>query len=196
MQLDDRQQQIVDYIVRAPAGEVIVIDGGAGTGKSVINNELRKRIPNMAIAAPSGSASVLVGGTTVHKLFGMTGRIYEGLPRLQVQRSLFAIHDRKTAMVELSKTYPKKAMEFLGSVGLIVIDEYAMVCCDTWDEMDMRLRYARKNPHEAFGGCKMVLSGDLGQLPPVVDDKDKKRLTELGYSSPWDFSVSRVFRES
>lgn len=64
-----------------------------------------------------------------------------------------------------------------------------------WDEMDIRLRRVKKKPDLAFGGCKMILAGDFGQLPPVVTGKDEKELTALGYSAPWDFTVSKVFGE-
>ena len=52
----------------------------------------------------------------------------------------------------------------------IVIDEMSMVGRKMFGQIDRRLRQAF--PHralEVLGGCSMVLFGDFGQLPPVMD---------------------------
>lgn len=197
MKLSDEQQAPIDYLLKAHAGTVVVVNGPAGSGKSTIYSELVKQFPNSALAAPTGCAAVLIGGTTVHKLFGLSGQIYRGESYIQTRNRLFKEHwnDKKRVFQLMAMTYPKKVMEFLASVGCIIIDEFPMLRCDVWDEMDARLRYAKKEPHVAFGGCKMVLSGDLAQLPAVVTEKDKKELDALGYLPPYDFSQSKVFKE-
>ena len=197
MSLSDEQQEVVNAAIKAQPGEVVIVSGPAGSGKSYIYKHLCEKMPNHAIAAPTGCAANLVGGTTIHKLFGLTGKIYTGESYIQVRAKLFEKHweDKKRVFQLMAMTYPKRAMEFLAHVGCIIVDEYPMVTCHVWDEMDARLRYAKKQPHKAFGGCKMILAGDNGQLPAVVTERDKKELDELGYSHPYDFSVSRVFEE-
>jgi energy-coupling factor transporter ATP-binding protein EcfA2 len=197
MSLSDEQQAVVKAAVKAQPGEVVIVSGPAGSGKSYIYKHLCEQMPNHAIAAPTGCAANLVGGTTIHKLFGLTGKIYTGESYIQVRNRLFKEHwnDTKRVFQLMAMMYPKRVIEFLAHVGCIIADEYPMIPCHIWDEMDARLRYAKKEPHKAFGGCKLILAGDYGQLPCVVTERDKVELEKLGYYAPWDFSVSKVFRE-
>jgi energy-coupling factor transporter ATP-binding protein EcfA2 len=197
MSLSDEQQAVVKAAVKAQPGEVVIVSGPAGSGKSYIYKHLCEQMPNHAIAAPTGCAANLVGGTTIHKLFGLTGKIYAGESYIQVRARLFKEHwnDKKRVFQLMAMTYPKRVIEFLAHVGCIIVDEYPMVTAPVWDEMDARLRYAKKEPHKAFGGCKMILAGDNGQLPPVVTQADKPKLEALGYKHPFDLTTSRVFRD-
>lgn len=197
IQLDEQQQRIVDYTCKAPSDEVVIISGPAGSGKSVIVRELTKRMPNHAVAAPTGCAAVLIGGTTIHKLFSLNGRVYEGITRQEYQRRLFAEHwnDKKRVFGIMGMEYNKKAMEFLSTVGCIILDEFSQIRCDIFDEINIRLQHAKKNPGVPFGGTKIVMMGDLGQLGSVVTARDEKKLLALGYKAPFDYTVSKVFME-
>ena len=58
----------------------------------------------------------------------------------------------------------------MSSIRYIIIDVMSMVGRKEFGQIDNRLRQAF--PHhaqEVFGGCSLLLFGDFGQLPPVMD---------------------------
>ncbi len=58
----------------------------------------------------------------------------------------------------------------MSTTRYIIIDEMSMVGRKVFGQIDRRLRQAF--PHraqEVFGGCSLLLFGDFGQLPPVMD---------------------------
>ena len=59
----------------------------------------------------------------------------------------------------------------------MIIDEISMVRSDMLDAIDksLKLNRASKRP---FGGVRMILSGDLHQLPPVVSGQEAPILRE------------------
>ena len=73
-------------------------------------------------------------------------------------------------------------------LDMIIIDEVSMVRADLMEGIDQILRLTRGQQHLPFGGVKMVLFGDLYQLPPVVRN-DVKVYFEDHYGSPYFFSA-------
>ncbi len=55
------------------------------------------------------------------------------------------------------------------SIRYLIVDEYSMVGCELLKRIDSRLRQAKGQPHELFGGISILLCGDFKQLPPVAD---------------------------
>ena len=138
----------------------LFITGKAGTGKSTLLKEFvdycRFKKLNVAVVAPTGIASINVGGATIHSFF-----------QLNI--------DNPT---ELKKLIPirKKLLE---AVNILIVDEISMVSDLHFDQMDRRLNQAKfgLNPHNRqFGGVRVVLFGDLFQLGPV-----SKEGSEVGY---------------
>src|SRR5690606_30692508 len=82
----------------------------------------------------------------------------------------------------------------LRSIELFVIDKVSILRADLLDAIDARLRAARGNYREPFGGVQLLLIGDLYQLPPVVKGNEAEILKEY-YPSPW-FYESRALREA
>ena len=86
---------------------------------------------------------------------------------------------------------------FWQAVDVIAIDEVSMVRADVMDGIDMALRtiLGSKDP---FGGVKVLLIGDLFQLPPVVREfaedgmSDQELLDYYGYRSS-HFFAAKVF---
>ena len=62
---------------------------------------------------------------------------------------------------------------------LLVIDEVSMVRSDMMWAIDQSLRLNRGRPREPFGGVRLVLFGDLHQLPPVVQEAEVAEHLEL-----------------
>ncbi|MGA0561279.1 ATP-dependent DNA helicase [Ancylobacter sp. VNQ12] len=151
---------------------VIMVLGGAGTGKTTFLHALRRLGGGrQAFLAPTGVAALQLGGQTVHSFFGLPPRLVD--PDQVKPRS-----PKRTLMKKLER---------------LVIDEVSMVRADVLDSVDRCLRIARGNP-QPFGGVQVVLVGDFLQLPPVVPQAEREILGHLGYEGPFAFDA-RVLRE-
>jgi ATP-dependent exoDNAse (exonuclease V) alpha subunit len=64
-----------------------------------------------------------------------------------------------------------------------------MVRSDLMWAIDQSLRVNRGRPREAFGGVRLVLFGDLHQLPPVIQEAEVANHLESSYGGPFFFSV-------
>ncbi|QFR31787.1 ATP-dependent RecD-like DNA helicase [Ancylobacter sp. TS-1] len=151
---------------------VVMVLGGAGTGKTTFLHTLRRHGGSrQAFLAPTGVAALQLGGQTIHSFFGLPPRLVD--PDQVKPRS-----PKRTLMKKLER---------------LVIDEISMVRADVLDAVDRSLRIARGNP-EPFGGVQVVLVGDFLQLPPVVPTAEREILGHLGYEGPFAFDA-RVLRE-
>src|SRR5688572_29944467 len=155
----------VDF-VRNDEGHLFVT-GRAGTGKSTLLRCLRDHIVDEAVVlAPTGLAAVNVGGQTIHSFFGFPPRL---IGPDDIRRSRNGRVMRK--------------------LKVIIIDEVSMVRSDLMWAIDQSLRVNRGRPREAFGGVRLILFGDLHQLPPVVNDAEVAEHLESSYGGPFFFSV-------
>lgn len=55
----------------------------------------------------------------------------------------------------------------LENMQRLVVDEVSMVQVDTFELMDLTLRFVKGTPHTPFGGVQLIIMGDFAQLPPV-----------------------------
>lgn len=155
----------LDYL-RIGKGNLFVT-GRAGTGKSTLLRALRDLISdNMVVVAPTGLAAVNVGGQTIHSFFGLPPRL---IRPDDIRRSRNGGLMRK--------------------LDLLVIDEVSMVRSDLMWALDQSLRVNRGRPREPFGGLRLVLFGDLHQLPPVVQEAEVAEHLEANFGGPFFFSV-------
>ena len=157
----------------------IWISGRAGTGKSTFLQYLKTEIKprNTVYLAPTGVAALTIGGQTIHSFFWID-------PNEKACLETKLDPDRE------GRLYP-----LLAVIETIVIDEISMVRADLLDEMDRRMRRAKRQERLPFGGARLVLFGDPYQLPPVEPDPDSLAgdLFEKRYKSPFFFS-SQVLR--
>jgi len=143
--LSDEQQKIFHDIETSDSH--FYITGKAGTGKSILLQYLRHHThKKVVVVAPTGIAALNIGGQTIHSLFGIA-------PGLVAPEST-ALH--------------RRVGELLRHIEMVIVDEVSMVRADVMDAMDHVLRMSRRSS-EPFGGVKMIMFGDLFQLPPVVD---------------------------
>jgi len=148
----------------------LFVTGRAGTGKSTLLRALGEMIPEpMAIVAPTGLAAVNVGGQTIHSFFGLPPRL---VGPDDIRRSRNGSVMRK--------------LKFL------VIDEVSMVRSDLMWAIDQSLRVNRGRPREPFGGLRLVMFGDLHQLPPVVQENEVADHLETRHGGPFFFSVAAL----
>jgi ATP-dependent exoDNAse (exonuclease V) alpha subunit len=148
----------------------LFITGRAGTGKSTLLRALCRLVTDeMVIVAPTGLAAVNVGGQTIHSFFGFPPRLIQ--PD-DIRRS------RNGALMRKLK--------------LLVIDEVSMVRSDLMWAIDQSLRVNRGRPREPFGGVRLVMFGDLHQLPPVVQETEVGSHLDDAHGGPFFFSVASL----
>ena len=152
--------------IAADTGNLFVT-GRAGTGKSTLLRALRDAAgEQMVVLAPTGLAAINVGGQTIHSFFGFPPRLIQSD---DIRRSRNGRLMRK--------------LEFL------VIDEVSMVRSDLMWAIDQSLRINRGRPREPFGGVRLLMFGDLHQLPPVVQEGEVAAHLEDAHGGPFFFSV-------
>ncbi|HUJ36441.1 MAG TPA: AAA family ATPase [Hyphomicrobium sp.] len=145
----------------------LFVTGRAGTGKSTLLRAMREMITQEAVVlAPTGLAAVNVGGQTIHSFFGFPPRL---IRPDDIRRS------RNGRLMRRLKA--------------IIIDEVSMVRSDLMWAIDQSLRTNRGRPREAFGGVRLLLFGDLHQLPPVVQGGEVAEHLESEHGGPFFFQV-------
>ncbi|MGB1583842.1 MAG: ATP-dependent DNA helicase, partial [Solirubrobacterales bacterium] len=153
--MNNSQNEVLDSVLRSRAHTFV--SGEAGTGKSVVLREYVKSTDEkVVVCAPTGLAATHVDGVTIHSLFR------------------FPVLDD---FIQFQPMPNEDADKVLASIDAVVIDEASMVRCDMFDAIDKKLRQARE-VDEPFGGVRMVLFGDLLQLPPVTNREINVRLDE------------------
>jgi hypothetical protein len=151
----------------AEGDPLVMVLGGAGTGKTTFLHELRRRAGvRQVFLAPTGVAALQLRGQTIHSFFGIPPRILD--PDGVKPRA--------------------RSHKLLSKIDRLVIDEVSMVRCDLLDVVDRCLRSAR-NRTEPFGGVQVVLVGDFLQLPPVVPLAEQEMLARMEYSGPYAFDA-------
>ena len=155
--------------ITQPGGHLF-ITGRAGTGKSTLLRALCDAAGDrMVVLAPTGLAAINIGGQTIHSFFGLPPRLIQSS---DIRRSRNGRLMRK--------------LEFL------VIDEVSMVRSDLMWGIDQSLRINRGRPNEPFGGLRLLMFGDLHQLPPVVNDGEIGAHLVDAYGGPFFFSISAL----
>lgn len=151
--MNNSQKEVLDAILSSR--DHTFVSGEAGTGKSVVLREFVNRTQEkVVVCAPTGLAATHVNGVTIHSLL-----------RFPVLDDYLDFHP----------TPAEDADKVLAAIDAVVIDEASMVRCDMFDAIDAKLRLARESD-EPFGGARVVLFGDLLQLPPVANGTVKKSL--------------------
>ena len=147
----------------------LFVTGKAGTGKSTLLQYYRRAATETPVVlAPTGVAALEVGGETVHRFFG------------------FGI-DVTPEKVRRSSRTPANS-EIFKRLRTLIIDEASMLRADLLDCVDMFLRKHGPHPGKVFGGVRLVLVGDLYQLPPVVTG-DEREIFRTLYETPYFFSA-------
>ena len=171
-QLDQQQRMVLDIGVnyakqmlisrKTPikvTAPLLIIQGGAGSGKSTVINVLAQRFeklmrqsgddlekPYVLKVSFTGTAAANIDGMTLHSAFNFNfGNEYQSLGD--------KTRDEKRAMLE--------------NLKMIIVDELSMVKGDMFYQLDLRLRELKEVPNQPFGGCAVFLFGDILQLRPV-----------------------------
>ncbi len=149
---------------------LILVTGGAGTGKSTFIRWLEEQYPGeILLCAPTGIAALTIGGRTIHSLCNF--------PPAYILPS----------DIRINRKSPVR------SAKVLVIDEISMVSSNLLDAVNLFLQANRENK-DPFGGLTVVLVGDLFQLPPIVTSETRP-LFEAEYTSA-KFFAAKCVRES
>ena len=147
---------------------LIFITGRAGTGKTTLLKYFAQHTAqNTVVLATTGLAAINVRGQTVHSFF-----------RLKPGNLLDPANLRRL---------PRKTVE---AFDTLIIDEASMLRADLLDALDYILQLSAHSDLP-FGGKKVILFGDLFQLPPV-EEKETGGLFDLfreHYASPYFFEA-------
>lgn len=170
----DFEPAALDMLAHGP--QVVFLTGKAGTGKStLVNHWLANHAPaNTLTLAPTGIAALnLTGGETIHRF----------------------MHARPGITVEQAKAGGSKRRRdpLYSALDALVVDEVSMVRADLMDCLDAFLRAARGS-RRPFGGLRMVLVGDLMQLPPVVARGEAAAFSGDPWTGPWFFDSAAIRR--
>lgn len=171
----------------------IFLTGKAGTGKTTFLKNLAERIhKQFAVVAPTGIAALNAGGVTIHSQFLLPFGMFipdRNLANISYEGNFYTsdILARKHPMNSSRK-------QVLRSIDLLVIDEVSMLRADLLDAIDYRMKAAKGNFRQSFGGVQLLLIGDLYQLPPVVK-REEENVLKRYYKSAW-FYESTALRQS
>lgn len=164
----------------------IFLTGKAGTGKTTfLKNLASKTHKQLAIVAPTGIAALNAGGVTIHSQFLLPFGMF--IPDRNMTGDFTSGSSLYTSNI-LARKHPLNSTrkQVLRSIDLLVIDEVSMLRADLLDAIDYRMKAARGNFTQSFGGVQLLLIGDLYQLPPVVKREEESVLRKY-YESAWFF---------
>jgi hypothetical protein len=143
---------------RCPKPPLLVVHGGAGTGKStlisVISQWAHKILrmpgddsdcPYVIRTAPTGMAAANIEGATIHHAL-----------KLSFGNQYIALSDKNRSLLHARFKNTK----------ILIIDEFSMIKSDQLYQLHMRLCEIMQNDSE-FGNLCLVLFGDLMQLKPI-----------------------------
>lgn len=158
-ELTKGQQEFVDAVME---GRSVFLDGKAGTGKTfitkIVMKKLRESGKRFAAVAPTGVAANNLGGATIHSLYA--------LPMFEV------IEKDNCKYVKAQKR------RMFDMIDVLIIDEISMVRADMIDGIHWTLR---KNGCVGLNRKQIIFIGDMGQLPPVVNDNFSAVMHQKGY---------------
>ena len=175
--LDEYQRKVLTYVAN---GENLFITGKAGTGKTSLLREIRKKYAGkkvVAVLAPTGVAARNAEGFTMHSFLRLPLKPY--LPEHKVKPDLYQLNT--------------SGEDTLRKIDILIIDEISMVRCDMLDATDAILQHYRHNDRP-FGGVQLIMFGDLYQLSPVAASDDKKVLKGGYNANEFYFFLSRVLQ--
>jgi len=169
----------------------IFLTGKAGTGKTTfLRNMGEITHKNYIVVAPTGIAALNAGGVTIHSQFLLPPVTF--LPDRSLPDDV-TDNGRVLNQNVLARKHPLNSIrkKVLRSITLLVIDEVSMLRADLLDAIDYRMKAARGNFRQSFGGVQVLFIGDLYQLPPVVRNEEQEILSRY-YNSAWFYEAKAL----
>jgi exodeoxyribonuclease V len=176
IKLNEGQQDAFDMVgvfKADPAVYIAVITGYAGTGKTTLIKVMAQAHGPVHVLAPTGKAALRITeatgiqGSTIHRF------IYKPATDQKTGQPIFTL----------------KGMDELGGLGgsLLIVDEASMVDQKLWVDLLTVAKLSRS---------KIILMGDLFQLPPVQKDKDGGNWSALDIATEYKVNLTEVHRQA
>lgn len=146
----------------------LFITGKGGTGKTYFLKRVIPALKNAVVVAPTGIAAVNAGGQTIHSFFRIGMQPY--IP--EIRKDKF--------MDNCENKFRGESEKILQNIKYLIIDEISMVRPDLLDNVADILRRARGDK-DPFGGVKLIMVGDLFQLPPVIKEDFFREIYDTSY---------------
>ncbi|HET8572744.1 MAG TPA: DEAD/DEAH box helicase [Edaphocola sp.] len=168
-------EKVLQWVEDATNNTPLVVCGEAGTGKSTLMQRIgsiyKAQRKYFAMVAPTGVAAYNLGvdAKTIHSFFSLP-------PTTEVLHS-------PSNLQSVARGY--KLRQRLEKLELLIIDEISMVRADLLDAIDFILRDVL-DESLPFGGLKVLLVGDVYQLPPILQYHERKVFLEK-YTSEFFF---------
>lgn len=160
------QGKAIKSICKSP--KPLFITGKGGTGKTYFLKRVIPALKNAVVVAPTGIAAVNAGGQTIHSFFRIGMQPY--IPEI-----------RKGAFMDNCEyKFNGGSEKILQNIKYLIIDEISMVRPDLLDNVADILRRARGDK-DPFGGVKLIMVGDLFQLPPVIKEDFFREIYDTSY---------------
>ena len=160
------QGKAIKSICKSP--KPLFITGKGGSGKTTFLKRIIPALKNAVVVAPTGIAAVNAGGQTIHSFFRIGMQPY--IPEI-----------RKGAFMDNCEyKFNGGSEKILQNIKYLIIDEISMVRPDLLDNVADILRHARGDK-DPFGGVKLIMVGDLFQLPPVIKEDFFREIYDTSY---------------
>ncbi len=138
-------------ILSLEKGQNVIMQGPGGTGKSytinLVANHFARKGMVVFVTALTGVAALNISGKTLHSW------------------ASHGLLDRPLEHYTTSSMWSKGANN-IRMTDLLIIDEVSMMDLKIFELLDQLCRHHR-NTTDFFGGIKLILCGDIMQLPPV-----------------------------
>ena len=153
--LTSEQQTAMNILL---SGENVFLTGKAGTGKSFLTtsfiDKMKEMDKNVLVCAPTGIAAINVGGTTLHRTFSIPTELFPPYKECESKECIKVIDAADTILIDEISMCRVDVFRF--TINSIITSEY---------------RTGRKK--------QVVVVGDFFQLPPVLQNKDKKDFEQM-----------------
>ena len=171
----------------------LFLTGKAGTGKTTFLKRLVSEThKSCLIVAPTGIAALNAGGVTIHSQFVLPFGSF--IPEQEPAGNFSeTAHFYTKHTLTRRHTLNSLRKKVLRATELLIIDEVSMLRADILDAIDFRMRSAKGNYSKSFGGTQLLMTGDLQQLPPIVNEEEWQVLQR--YYRSIHFFEALAFRE-
>lgn len=172
-QLSDEQRAVVDAVVTMRGGEVALIHGGAGVGKSAVIASVKEALDardsganKVVLTALTGLAATNIGGVTLHSAMGLTNpSLIDACERAFCTGLVGPYLLARTKVVD--DVRKRGRFRVIKGYTHLVVDEVSMMSPWLYDVV-ADIWMAAKGSTQRWCELRLLLVGDFPQLPPVV----------------------------